>query len=166
MPDVAAAGEGVSDFAIPSGEVSTTDPRSFWYRLRNDPKSLREHLGFGITDLMQPNLTREFRGRFPDGVAQIDAAQVIGEVTASNFEVLPGVAGLDQLVRAGAIEDRGWNTYYIKKPIRLPGDLESSLSEFVVLKGVPPPTGTRGMVCVVSQETGALLPISKPRPHC
>jgi hypothetical protein len=151
MPDISAAGENVSDIALPSGVVSTIDPRSLFG-------------GMSIFDLVKPSMSREMLNRFPAGVARIDASQVIGEITARPYEVLPGVAGLDQLVREGAIEHKGWDTYYIKKAIRLPGDLD--MAEFVVLKGVPEPTGTKGMVCVVSQETGALLPISKQRPRC
>lgn len=164
MPDVVAASEPVSNFAIPSGSVTVTDRSSLRWRLRERPLSLLEYLGFGLADRFASSLKRGMTERYPDGVVEIDPNDVVASGDVSRYEVLPDLAGLEQLVRDGSLQDMGSDEFHIKRKIRLPAEL--STGGFLLLKGVPEPDGDPGMACIVSQETGQVLGSSKGRPLC
>jgi Ca2+-binding EF-hand superfamily protein len=92
------------------------------------------------------------------GVVRIDADRVVSGQPATPYEVLPGHAGLVQLMLAGAIDVGQGDDILIRRQIRIPPGLAGALTErFVLLKGVPAPTGSPGHSTVVSEENGAVL---------
>jgi hypothetical protein len=164
MPDIVAGREKVSELQVPSGRMIATDPFSVWYRLQHDPVSLFDILGIGLTARIRPDLEREALAEYPDGVVQVDPGAVVASGFAETYEVLPDRAGLKQLVKAGAVEDKGSGEYHIKTKVKLPANL--SVATFLLLKGIPRPDGGPGMACVVSQESGQVLMSPLDWGHC
>jgi len=164
MPDIVAGRAKVSEIQVPSGRTVATDPFSVWYRLQHDPLSFIDILGIGLAARIRPDLEKEALSEYPDGVVQVDPGAVVASALAENYEVLPDRAGLKQLIKAGAVEDKGYGEYHIKTKVRLPAQL--SVATFLLLKGVPKPDGDSGMACVVSQENGQVLMSPLDRGHC
>jgi hypothetical protein len=164
MPEVVAARENISEIRVPSGEIIATDPFSIWYRLKSDPISLLDFLGIGLEARIRPDLEKERISEYPDGLLQVDPATAVATASVSNYKILPDRADLEQLVKAGAIEDRGYGEYRIKEKIRLPARL--SVATFLLLKGVSRPEGESGMACVVSEETGHVIMSPYDWGHC
>lgn len=106
----------------------------------------------------------EFRRFNPGGVADIQADQVLAPGLVEDYVVLPGHAGLLQLMNEGRIERLLDGIYLIKKPIaRFPAGLTGSGSvTFMLGKGVPMPAGSSGHSCVLSEETGKSLVGKRP----
>jgi Ca2+-binding EF-hand superfamily protein len=92
----------------------------------------------------------------PGGLNVIDAKTVVSPQPAEVYDVVPGHAGIVQLVQDGAIEPMSDGTLHIVKPIaRFPAGLFGSLSvTYLLAKGVPMPAGSPGHSCVISEETG------------
>jgi Ca2+-binding EF-hand superfamily protein len=101
----------------------------------------------------------------PGGLNVIDAKTVVSPQPAEVYDVLPGHAGIVQLVQDGAIEPMSDGTFHIVKPIpRFPAGLYGANSTtFILGKGLPMPAGSPGHSCVISEETGAPM---TPTPHC
>jgi Ca2+-binding EF-hand superfamily protein len=101
----------------------------------------------------------------PGGLNVIDAKTVVSPQPAEAYDVLPGHAGIVQLVQDGAIEPMNDGTLHIVKPIpHFPAGLFGSLSVTYLLgKGLPMPAGSPGHSCVISEETG--MPLTST-PHC
>lgn len=95
---------------------------------------------------------------YPEGVMEIDPADVVAPGPVIPYEVLPRDAGLAQLIEAGLIR-RVKDGFLIAKPIpRFPPGLAGGHSvTFILPPGVPMPDGDPGHSSVVSQETGACL---------
>ena len=102
-----------------------------------------------------------FYGRYSlgqDNVIQIDPHSVIASRPVEPYDLLPGEAGLAQLVALGALSRVEKNEYIIHRKIRFPPGLSGvSRLGFLLLRGVPEPVGDPGSACVVSEETGAPL---------
>jgi hypothetical protein len=164
MSDTVLAGEAVSDFSIPSGTVTVTNPHSAWRQFSEIPATFLSYLGIGVHSRFGTYLDRQMNTQYPDGVIDVTPTEVIASDTVSAYNILPDLAGLQQLVREGAIQDMGSDEYHIKRQIRLPAEL--STGGFLLLKGVPEPDGDPGKACIVSQETGQVLDKSRGRPLC
>jgi hypothetical protein len=92
----------------------------------------------------------------PGGLVSIDLATVVADHPAVAFEVLPGMAGVAQLLGSGALTRLGANSFKIAKAIpRYPPGFGSV--QFVLGKGVPRPAGKQAAYCVISEETGLPL---------
>lgn len=100
------------------------------------------------------SLKDEFQSAYPGGVVKLDAHQVVSDVPAEPYAVLPAHAGLIQLMEEGAIESDGAGGFAIRKPMRYPAGLSAPHGRFVLRKGVPQPEGEPGNACVFSEEVG------------
>ena len=113
-----------------------------------------------------PRETAENRSllRFsPSGVMEFERADLVTQVPAEKYEVLPQEAGILQLLKEGKIENMGRDNYRIKQKIRFPAGLNGAHRvHFLLPKGVPEPDGHPGHSCVFSEATGAPL----GRGHC
>lgn len=89
------------------------------------------------------------------GPMKIDASEVVSQKPAVDYEVLPGRAGLAQLLKDGKIEHIDRRTYRIKQKIHVPAGLFGGNGvKFLLPKGVPEPVGDLGHSCLFSEETG------------
>jgi len=111
-------------------------------------------------------LWRNLLGDYPAGVAQIDVGSVISPLPVKNYSILPGNAGLAELVDAGALIITGTSRairinfgdyqpftapdkFKITKKLRMPARVSGS---FVLADQVPPPDGDLSGVCVSSER--------------
>ncbi|WP_423067580.1 hypothetical protein [Devosia sp. CN2-171] len=111
---------------------------------------------FGIT-VPSMTLTPEPKtGPFENPVIEVDAATVVSPFPVEAYAVMPGRAGLAQLLANGSIVPIEDGAFRIVKPIpHFPADLAGAHSvRFLLGKGVPMPAGSPGHSCVVSEETG------------
>lgn len=97
--------------------------------------------------------------RFKPPVTQIAAAAVISDRPAKPYQVLPGRAGLAQLIASGALIEEGGIVFRIVKPIpHFPADLNGAQSVIFLLEdGVPMPAGRPGHSCVRMAKTGKVV---------
>jgi hypothetical protein len=184
-PDVVTAASEIWKLSLPSGRVApaeyrpddTVDPSlsalvfkrsgkgDFTYVLA--PGS-RVTLGPGdagsdiVVESPKPKALDEMRSDFaryhPAGVVRIDAAAVVANQPAASYEVLPGAAGLIQLMESGAIEKNNRGEFLVKRKIRYPAGLPGLTdAKFLILKGVPMPDGDPGSSVVASEDTGDLV---------
>lgn len=100
-----------------------------------------------------------FKKRFPAGTVEIDPADVVATGNVEPYVVLPGEAGLIQLIRSGAVERIDRHFLLLKKPIdHYPAGLSGYDNSVMIGRGVPAPTATPPFgLCVYSEETGRLL---------
>ena len=102
-----------------------------------------------LTRLHRPSIIDAQLLRFsPSGVMRFKPGDVVSEIPAKLYEVLPQEAGLVQLIREGKIErmDRGFR---INTKIRFPAGLNGAHRvRFVLSRGVPDPDGNPGHSCV------------------
>jgi Ca2+-binding EF-hand superfamily protein len=184
-PDVATAANEIWKLSLPSGHVApaefhpddTIDPSlsalvfkrtgkgDFTYIL--DPGS-RVVIGPAeagssiVVESPQPSALDDLRDNLarynPAGVVRIDPATVVANQPATSYEVLPGAAGLIQLMESGAIEKNGRREFLVKRKIRWPAGLPGLTdAKFLILKGVPLPDGDPGSSIVASEDTGDLV---------
>ena len=123
-------------------------------------------------------LWREVQEDYPAGIAQIDAATVISAHPVGLYSVLPGRAGLAELVDMGALRITGMSRgvrindgdfkpftspdrFKIAEKLRLPA---GATGTFVLPSQVPPPDGDLSLVCVLSEAD--MKPIRGSRLHC
>jgi Ca2+-binding EF-hand superfamily protein len=171
----------ISDFIVPSGEVRTQRPaQRMPVTVQSQGGSLRietgrstvvqkdantlviENGGSSVTVRTGPtNLREEMLRTSPGGVVDIDPAAVVSNKPAERYQVLPGIAGLQQLVESGAVSQNGRDEYLIRQKIRLPPELHGAV-KFLLLRGVPAPDGEVDRSCVISEETGERLNGKQP----
>jgi hypothetical protein len=164
---VVAARYAVSGFSAPSGELRTLREtrRSAWplivvpgrgaLRIEGDAGNLRlEEVPEGPdADVLRFN---------PGGLAEVDATAVVASLTAEPYVVLPQEAGLQQLVRQGALTRNREGELLIHRKIRFPAGLYGAHSvTFLLLRGVPKPDGDPGHSTVISEETGEPVDFGK-----
>jgi hypothetical protein len=132
-----AAAEKMGAVTLPSGQVETY-PRS--YDLI--PKHLRQN--------------RAFTMYFPRGILKVDPTTVVSLFEAEKYEVLPGAAGIQQLISDGTLEQTGNSNYRVTKATRIPVSMTGNI-EVIVPKGVPRPQGNLNSMCLVFEGTGERL---------
>lgn len=95
-------------------------------------------------------------GVHPNSVVAIDPMAVVAEATVSTWEVLPGWAGIEQLLANGELEQVEVRTYRIVRPIaHYPAGLYGAHSvRFILAPGVPEPAGNVGHSCFLPDEEG------------
>jgi hypothetical protein len=105
-------------------------------------------------------------------VISVDPNVVVSAIPAERWEVLPGPAGIKQLVQQGYLKrlnSEGYQQEYkiVKSFPRFPAALSGGHTyKFLLGRGVKSPEGQAGWSCILSEETG--LPLGKPAwsPHC
>ncbi len=100
-----------------------------------------------------------FIKHYPAGIAEIDAAEVVSDMPAERYQVLPQMAGLVKLVAEGALVKISKREFLIVRDIpRFPAGLNGGHSaKFVVASGVKVPEGSPGHSCVMMEETGEVV---------
>lgn len=152
MPDIVAARYGVSSFTLPSGEIQSASADMFKIMSALVSRTFMPLRGQSHNDL-----DYEVERFYPGGVVSLDADSVVASATPSPYMVLPGKAGLQQLVKQGALEYHGGD-FFIRRKIRFPAELTGAIAvNFVLGKGVPQPDGDPGHSCIVSEATGEVL---------
>ncbi|MGN1285527.1 MAG: hypothetical protein ACI4XG_02945, partial [Bradyrhizobium sp.] len=123
-------------------------------------------------------LWRDVREAYPAGIAQIELEAVVSAHPVGHYSVLPGRAGLAELVDAGALMVTGMsrgirindgdfkpftmpNKFRISKKLRLPAGVQGT---FTLPSEVPPPDGDLSATCVLSEPE--MKPISGSRANC
>ncbi|MCC2096154.1 MAG: hypothetical protein KDJ29_04650, partial [Hyphomicrobiales bacterium] len=103
---------------------------------------------------------------FPNGIIRLNAKEVVSQMPMETGEVLPGRAGLAQLIDQGALELPKSTSIgaalllplsevRIVAPITMPTGLgRSVVRKFVLARNVKVPTGLQSQVCVVSEADG------------
>ena len=103
---------------------------------------------------------------FPAGIIRLDAKTVVSQIQMTAGEVLPGRAGLAQLIDQGALELPKTTSVgaalmlplselRIVAPIAMPPGLgRSVVRKFVLARNVKVPAGLDSQVCVVSEADG------------
>lgn len=158
-PAVVAGTQRVSGFAIPSGEIRTPSRSS-------KPTLVIEKTGGTLTlkgnaDVIvqtqsgAADLARDVGRYYPGGIVEMDPQAVVSSKPVERYEVLPGYAGLLQLIQSGALTKAKGREFLIHKKIRMPAELSNA--KFLLLKGVPAPDGHIGHSCVLVEETGEPL---------
>ena len=97
---------------------------------------------------------------FPAGIVRMDAAAVIAGQSTEPYAVLPGSAGLLQLLDEGKLALGHGQEFIVRDKIRWPGGLDSSY-HFRIPKGVASPEGNPGQACVIAEDGPP-----SPRPAC
>lgn len=133
LPDVVAADHSVAGFSLPDG--ASFKPK------RDDAMGWR-------------NLRTQVGLFYPGGVVPMDVSQIISSQPVETYRVLPGVAGLRQLVEQGALVPlEGHATYRVTRKVTLPiGLYGAKFAKFIVPSGVPLPDGDPGHSCVISED--------------
>jgi hypothetical protein len=155
MPDIVTARRYAARFSVPSGGAAVINPFSVWREMRDRPSALLRLLGLKGDDRIRADLRREVVQSYPAGVTAIDPDSVLSELPVRAYPVLPGFAGIQQLVEQGALQDLSNDEYRILRKIRLPAELRSGA--LLLAKGVPVPDGKPGRACLISEETGRLV---------
>ena len=150
-PEKIIAGEDMPSFAIPSGATTTGGVRNSLERIADQGASLLVMAGWRPDFLLKHQLQGKFYRNHPEGVIAIDPDSVVANAAVMPYDMLPGLAGLQSLVENGSVQAMGWDTYHIKRPIRMPAGLRND--SFLLLSGVPTPEGDLSQTCVVSEDT-------------
>jgi hypothetical protein len=137
----------VWNLRLPSGEL--TNPTETEQR-KTFPLANSSAARFG-------DIRTAFLEHNPGGISEIDPAAVVSPQPVSKYEVLPEQAGLLQLMLDGILSRNRGGEFLIHKAMRFPAGLSGSLKKFVLLKGVPLPSGDPGHAIVISEETGESL---------
>ena len=104
------------------------------------------------------DLNGELLRRPPPEAIEFDPADVISELPAELYEVLPEKAGLSQLIREGKIKRTRRRGYHINEKIRIPSGLNGANAvTFYVPIGVPKPDGNLGHSRVCFEATNKTL---------
>ncbi|MFQ6548411.1 hypothetical protein AADZ90_010655 [Aestuariibius sp. 2305UL40-4] len=168
-PDHVVTPGTVNQVALPSGEVLVAGTRSLpgpiivsngrrTVLTEDGPVSLDAESGSDNRRL-EAQLITDLSRQHPGGIASLDPDDVIASGSVEPYEVLPRTAGLQQLIRDGAITRTSDGYYHIVKPIpRFPAGLHGGHRlRFILGTGVPMPAGSPGHSPVYSEETGECI---------
>ncbi len=163
------AAYSVGEMTVPSGTAHNTDIGGAPYRTPLDitagGKTYRLSaagmavIGEDGTAAALPKDRRTIRAlmRFhPNGVRTLDPASVVANGPVNIYDVLPGEAGLLQLLADGALTVTSDGYYLINAAIsHFPAGLAGAHSvRFILGKGVPLPGGKPGHSSVIDEATG------------
>lgn len=120
-------------------------------------------------------LWRQVEDDYPGGIAQVDVESVISSHPVKRYTVLPGAAGLAELVDSGALEIIGtshglrlragdfkpriWaDKFLVMKKFRMPA---GARGKFTLVRNIPVPDGDLSQVCIDSDSDA--MPTSSTR---
>lgn len=147
----------VSGISVPSAKLKPpsggTDVRPS-IAFENDGKGFRVDLSGKPRMEEAGNALESDVSRFyPGGLVEIDPTTVVASGKPVRYQVLPGRAGLLQLVRSGVLGESGKGEFIIKEKMRFPAGLYGAESaRFILSRGVPAPEGDPGHSCLVKEE--------------
>ena len=141
------------DKPVISGRLESTSERL--QRLRNRYKIYIPPAPEGYDKM----LWERFIKRHSGGIVKIDPAKVVSDAKVENYELLPGLAGIMELIRDGYMEKVDYDNFRIIKDItKFPIGLASGgFITFTVAKGVKIPQISVGRFCVIMEETGEII---------
>lgn len=96
---------------------------------------------------------------FPDGLVALEPAAIVAAGPVVPYDVLPGHAGMIQLLDAGAMREVSPGMYLLTRAVpRFPADLQEAPAVRIVLdEGVPIPAGRPGHTRVFRREVPKCL---------
>ena len=96
---------------------------------------------------------------WPAGIASIDPGSITATQPVETYDVLPGHAGLAQLVQESVLETEDDRTFAVLKPLRrYPANLDGSMSViFYQPAAFPLPAGEISGACLLEKETRKVL---------
>ncbi|TBW34080.1 hypothetical protein EYW49_18970 [Siculibacillus lacustris] len=123
------------------------------------PSQSFKSFGGRLFEVTDATLAQQVGWAYPGGIVPIDPATVVASHPPLVYDVLPGLAGVAQLLDQGALARNPSGEYLIRRKIRFPGGMYGANSvRFLLLRGVPVPDGELGHSCIVSEETGEAIP--------
>jgi hypothetical protein len=144
VPDAIVALSRAERVWLPSGHHERSDDEP-----RDDVKVMwLENTSAPIT---AAGLRAEFARAYPAGSVQIDPATVIAGQPVEAYAVLPGRAGLLQLMEQGKIVPGNGQAFIVRDKIRYPGALDGDY-RFRIPAGVAMPDGDPGRACVIAED--------------
>ncbi len=157
-PKVAAA-YAVSKFLVPSAGLDVMARGGKSTIVVASPTQVHKSFGGRLFDVTDMPLAKQLEFAYPGGIVAVDPATVVASRPVFAYDVLPGLAGIAQLLKEGALERNDVGEFVIRRKIRLPGGMYGAHSaRFLLLKGVPVPDGTAGHSCIFSEETAEPIP--------
>lgn len=145
---------GLSDVWVPSGAIHGSSHGKFLVVSKGPVTIKGDDDPNVIVTTDRAAVDIDLNSFYPGGVVEIDPKRVVASMPVERYEVLPGRAGLAQLVKAGKLEVKD-GVFLIKEKIHFPADLNGVYSAtFRLLRGVPMPDGNPGNSEVISEETG------------
>ncbi len=143
----------LSDVSVPSGAVHGSTHGKLVI-VSKGPVTIRGDDPNIILENDRSGIDIDLKRFYPGGVVELDPARVVASMPVERYDVLPGRAGLAQLVKAGKLEVKD-GEFLIKQKIRFPAGLtETDAMNFRLLRGVPKPDGNPGDSKVIFDETG------------
>jgi hypothetical protein len=110
------------------------------------------------------SLWRDLLRKVPGGIAEVSAAAVVSNHPAKSYRILPGEAGLIQLLNTGALQEiRGGGGFLIVKPTDVPAWTHGE--RLVLADNVPPPNGEANRSRIVRQSTARPILTSENERH-
>lgn len=145
QPDVMFGSDTLRAVSLPKGGIDTSYLNDW---KPNNPAFTHEE-----------KLRYVFEKTKSDGILNLKKKDITSSVPAELYNLLPGDAGLIQLIDEGALEMVDHKTYRIAKPIEhLPAPVSRpSTNAFVLSKGIPIPKDLTGNIRIYDEETGDCL---------
>jgi hypothetical protein len=92
--------------------------------------SILHHL-FGL-DTPEQALQFQLMARWPQGVIPIPAGRVVSTRSVEPYEVMPGAAGLQQLVRNGTLTQLGADEFAVHRAFHFPAGIHGNMTRFLL----------------------------------
>ncbi|HEY1542856.1 MAG TPA: hypothetical protein VGG01_10635 [Xanthobacteraceae bacterium] len=160
-PSVVVGRYNVGAFLLPSGTIRSgyddkTQPRLTIVK-EFGSLTLRGDTSGVVVQTGPVDLDEDLARSRPGGIVDVDEKAVVASRPAERYELLPGLAGLMQLQNTRAITRNSQGEFIIHRQIRFPPGLADHPVKFVLLHGVPLPTGDTGGVTVISEDSGEVI---------
>jgi Ca2+-binding EF-hand superfamily protein len=107
------------------------------------------------------DLDKELAETAPGGVIDIDEKSVVASAAVVRYDLLPGLAGLMQLMNSGTLTRNHEGEFIIHRQIRFPAGLDEHHVTFLLLHGVPLPQGDSGGAMVIAEDTGQQIKLDR-----
>ena len=164
-PAVVAGRYNVGAFVVPSGAIRSA------YDERTQPRlTIVKQYGTltltgdasGVVVRTGPvDLDKELAETAPGGIIDIDEKSVVASAAVVRYDLLPGLAGLMQLMNSGALTRNREGEFIIHRQIRFPAGLNEHHVTFLLLHGVPLPQGDSGGATVIAEDTGQQIKLDR-----
>src|SRR5262249_47418876 len=100
------------------------------------------------------DLDSELEQSSPGGVVDVDENAVVSGLPVARYDVLPGPAGLMQLMNSGVLTRTRRGEFAIHRKMHFPAGLANYPLTFVLLENVPVPDGNPDGARVIAEDTG------------
>jgi Ca2+-binding EF-hand superfamily protein len=160
-PSVVVGRYNVGAFVVPSGTIRSgyddkTQPRLTIIK-EFGTVTLRGDTNGVVVQTGPVDLDEDLARSRPGGIVEVDEKAVVAAAPVVRYDLLPGLAGLMQLQNSGAITRDKRGEFVIHRQIRFPAGLSDHPVKFLLLHGVPLPTGDTAGVTVISEDSGEVI---------